>query len=177
MTRLFVALRPPPQMRAALLATMYGIAGARWQVDAQLHLTLSFVGEVDDVRADITADALNHVQAAPVELSLSGVGAFARNGVPHALWAGVRPVEGVTALAAKVRHALRRSGVVPERGAFIPHITVARLNQSSGPIDGWLTANAPLTSEVTRFDRFGLYESVLRPEGSEYHLLAEYGLS
>ncbi len=163
-------------MRAALMATIHGIAGARWQDDAQLHLTLSFIGEVDDVRADITSDALKHVQFAPVELALSGVGAFARKGAPHSLWAGVSPVEGVTALAVKLRHALRRSGVVPERGAFVPHITVARLNRSSGPIDDWLAANALLTSEVARFDRFGLYESVLRPEGSEYHLLAEYRL-
>lgn len=176
MTRLFVALRPPPPMRAALMATMHGIAGARWQDDAQLHLTLSFIGEVDDMPAEMIAEALTHVQAAPVELALSGVGAFARKGAPHALWAGVSPVESVTALAVKVRHALRRSGVEPEREAFVPHITVARLNRSSGPIDGWLAANALLAGAVTRFDRFGLYESVLRPEGSEYLLLADYRL-
>ena len=176
MARLFVALRPPQPMRAALMATMHGVAGARWQDDAQLHLTLSFIGEVSDEWANTIADLLTYVQAAPVELSLSGVGAFARKGAPHALWAGVTPVEEVTALATKVRHALRRSGIVPERGAFVPHITVARLNRSSGPIDDWLAANALLAGATAQFDRFGLYESVLRPEGSEYHLLAEYRL-
>ncbi len=173
MTRLFVALRPPLPMRTALMATMQGVAGARWQDDAQLHLTLSFIGEE---RAEIIADILTRVQAAPLELALAGVGAFARKGAPHALWAGISPVEEVTALAVKVRRALRHAGVEPVRGTFKPHITVARLNRSSGPIDEWLAANALLAGAVTRFERFGLYESVLRPEGSEYHLLAEYRL-
>jgi RNA 2',3'-cyclic 3'-phosphodiesterase len=163
-------------MRAALLATMEGVAGARWQDGAQLHLTLCFVGEASDEQAEAIADMLHRVQGPPLELALAGVGTFARKGAPHALWAGVVAIEGVTALAAKVRRALRLAGVEPERGAFVPHITVARLNRSSGPINGWVAAHALLTSEVAQFDRFGLYESVLRPEGSEYHLLADYGL-
>lgn len=47
MHRLFVALKPPPPMRNALLAAMGGIVHARWQTAEQLHLTLRFVGEVD----------------------------------------------------------------------------------------------------------------------------------
>ncbi len=174
--RLFIALKPPPTMGEQLKPIMHGVAGARWQSEAQLHLTLSFLGEVSDEGAETIASVLTRVQAAPIGLALSGVGAFARKGAPHALWAGVSPIDDVTALAAKVRRALCHAGVEPLRGAFTPHITVARLNRSSGPIDGWLAAHAMLTSDVARFDRFGLYESRLRPEGSAYRPLADYRL-
>src|SRR3546814_10296472 len=65
MHRLFVAIRPPPAIRVRLLGLMHGIAGARWQDDDQLHLTLRFVGEVDRPQADDLADALGHIRFSP----------------------------------------------------------------------------------------------------------------
>src|SRR5687768_8380838 len=61
MHRLFVGLRPPPAIRARLLALMGGVTGARWQDDSQLHLTLRFIGEVERPRAEDIATALSNV--------------------------------------------------------------------------------------------------------------------
>ena len=56
MHRLFVALRPPPDIRDALVDAMDELPGARWQDEEQLHVTLRFIGEVDHHRAqDIAA--------------------------------------------------------------------------------------------------------------------------
>ena len=80
MHRLFVALRPPPSVRAALAATMDGVPQARWQHDEQLHMTVRYIGEVDTRVAEDIALVLGQVHAAPIEVALSGVGAFDKMG-------------------------------------------------------------------------------------------------
>jgi RNA 2',3'-cyclic 3'-phosphodiesterase len=176
MLRLFVALRPPLEMRQALIATMHGVAGARWQSDAQLHLTLSFLDELSEEWAETIDRALAYVSAPAVHLAVSGVGAFARAQGPTALLAETASNEELDNLARKVRHALRHAGAIPDRRAFKPHITLARLNRSTGPIDHWLAANGDLAIAASPIDRFGLYESRLGSDGSSYHLLADYPL-
>ena len=85
MLRLFVALIPPRSQRAALLALPHNIADARWQDDAQLHLTLAFVGEVDERAAADLDGALSALSLPAVDLAIAGVGHFARRGRVHSL--------------------------------------------------------------------------------------------
>src|SRR5690606_20008278 len=86
--RLFIAIRPPAPVREALLDTMEGIEGARWQDEEKLHLTLRFAGEVERPAANDLAAALGRIAAAPFALRIAGVGHFERKGQPHTLWAG-----------------------------------------------------------------------------------------
>lgn len=155
---------------------MNGIAGARWQSDAQLHLTLSYLGERSEECADTIDLALSQIRASAVHLAVRGVGAFARDKGPSALWADAAASDGLDNLAMKVRHALRHAGASPDCRTFKPHITLARLNRSSGPIDHWLMTNGALAIDAGRVDRFGLYESRLGSGGSSYHLLSDYPL-
>ena len=74
MHRLFVALRPPPPVRARLLSLAGGVPAARWQDDEQLHVTLRFVGEVDRPVAEDVAACLARVRAPAPTVRLSGVG-------------------------------------------------------------------------------------------------------
>ncbi len=176
MHRLFVALRPPPAMRDRLLAAMHGVDGARWQDDDQLHLTLRYIGAVERPMAEDIAAALQAVRAPAFELALAGVGRFDTGARGRALWAGVTPRDAVTALHRKIDQALARVGVPPEGRAFLPHVTIARLNRASGPTDGFLAAQAGLTSPSMRFDHFALYESHLGGEGAWYAVAARYPL-
>lgn len=176
MLRLFVALRPPLEMRQALIATMHGVAGARWQSDAQLHLTLAFIGDADETQAERIDAGLRGVRAKPVMVGVAGVGAFHSGDMASALWAAATPVDVLERLALKVDHACRKAGAAMERRAYVPHITLARLNRSSGAIDDWLANNAGLAVAEATIDRFGLYESRLGNGGSSYHLLADYPL-
>ncbi|MBC7522650.1 MAG: RNA 2',3'-cyclic phosphodiesterase, partial [Sandarakinorhabdus sp.] len=120
MHRLFVALELPVPVRAALLAIMGGVAGARWQTDEQLHLTLRFIGEVDRHVADDIAAALATVNVAAFDLVLGDIGSFDHRGRTDTLWAGVAPGAAVAALAARVDSALARVGLPPETRAFVP---------------------------------------------------------
>ncbi|QJQ32470.1 RNA 2',3'-cyclic phosphodiesterase [Sphingomonas lacunae] len=176
MKRLFVALEPPLPLRRALINTMGMVSGARWQNDAQLHLTLAFMGDVDEPAAEALDAMLAMISAPPVALRLKGAGSFASRGRVHSLWIGADPREALEQLAKKVSRAGREAGLPVEERAFVPHITVARLNAASGPVDGFLGQWADLTSEPHNVDRFGLYESRMGRSGSAYDLLAEYPL-
>ena len=168
MHRLFVALRPPPPIRAQLALTMTGVADARWQDDEQLHLTLRFIGEVDGRVAEDVAAALGSLHAPALEVRLAGVGQFGSRGRVNALWAGVAPHDALAALHRKVDQALVRAGLEPERRAYLPHITVARLATREEAVAGWLGVHAGLASSPFRLEHVVLFESHLGKAGARY---------
>lgn len=148
---------------------MGGVEGARWQDDDQLHLTLGFIGEVGSRQADDLAEALERVRGMPFPLALRGVGHFERKGAPSILWAGAAPSEPLAQLQGRVEQACRRAGIPPEGRRFAPHVTLARLNRSAGPIGGWLARHGTFAApEPWPVERMTLYESRLTPHGSEY---------
>ncbi|HWK35542.1 RNA 2',3'-cyclic phosphodiesterase [Sphingomonas sp.] len=177
MHRLFIGLRPPPDIRDALRATMSGVPGARWQDDDQLHLTLRFIGEVDRPQAEDIASALDTIHAPPVALAVEGVGAFDTRGRVNTLWAGVRPHGPVTALHRKIDAALVRAGCAPDPRAFLPHITLARLNVPMERVAGFLADHAGLASPAFTLDHFLLFESHLGRERARYDAVARYSLA
>ncbi|HYD23270.1 MAG TPA: RNA 2',3'-cyclic phosphodiesterase [Croceibacterium sp.] len=178
--RLFIAVRPPAPVRDALVDTMEAIEGARWQDDEQLHLTLRFVGEVERPAANDLAAALGRIHGPPFELRIDGVGAFERRhwhgSRAHALWARVPPAEPLEALRQKVERACEAAGLGRETRRFTPHVTLARLGRSSGPIGGWLSAFNRLSAGPWRVADFVLYESHLGHEGAHYEAVGVYPL-
>ena len=104
---------------------MDGSPDFRWQDDAQLHLTLRFVGEVERPAADDLAVALGCIRSGRFQLRIRGVGRFEQRS-SGALWAGVEPKEPLATLAAKVERVCQQAGLEPEHRAFHPHITLAR---------------------------------------------------
>ena len=177
MHRLFVAIRPPDRVRDALLDLMGGISGARWQSDEQLHLTLRFVGEVDRHAAEDIHAALGAIHHPPFDLAMSGLGMFDRRGAPATVWAGVSPPEPVHALHKKVDQAIARVGIEPDRRAFHPHITLARLGRGAGRPDDFLARSGTVNGERFRVAAFSLYESRLTPDGAIHTELERYPLT
>jgi len=177
MHRLFVAIRPPAAARKLLLGAMGGISGARWQTEDQLHLTLRFIGEVDRHRAGDIHAALGGIHHPPFEIALNGIGAFERRGQADTVWAGVAPHEPLKALHNKVDAALARVGVEPDQRAFLPHVTLARLKRSSGPLGNLLELSGGLASAPFTVDHFALFESDLTPEGAVYSIVERYPLA
>lgn len=176
MPRLFVALFAPPAMANALVAAMGAVAGARWQSADQLHLTLSFLGDVGEERLADLDTALAAIHQSPIPLSCTGVGHFASKGRATTLWAAAQPADALGVLAAKVDRAVRAIGIIPQGMRFVPHITLARLGRSAGPIDGFLSANAALATLSAPIAAFGLYQSHLGPGGARYECLRDYRL-
>lgn len=175
MHRLFVAIRPPAETRRALLALMGGIAGARWQRDDQLHLTLRFIGEVDRHLAEDVAAVLGRVHHPPLALRLETLGQFDRRGHAEALWVGIGPTTALEALHNKINRALETVGIAPETRSYLPHVTLARLNRASGPVGTCLETTALPAHGFAAHD-FSLFESRLGHDGASYDEVARFPL-
>lgn len=175
--RLFAAIRPPRPVLDALLALEGGVAGARWQDEDQLHLTLRFFGEMEAARAEDLVLALEGIRAEPFALALRGVGHFDRKGRTHTLWAGLTPSDALEALHRQIENAARRVGLPAEARNFTPHITLARLNAASGPPLPFLAAHGALHGEPWPVTCFDLMESTLRPTGAQYETVRRYRMS
>jgi 2'-5' RNA ligase len=169
MIRLFVALELPEAVRDRLTTLEGGVPGARWASDGQLHLTLRFIGEVDENVAHDIDDALASVRAPAFTLELAGVGEFGGK-KPRALWAGVRANDALPHLQRKIETALQRIGLPAEERKFSPHVTLARMRTSpQEKVVQFLTHNALFASGPFKVDQFVLFSSQLGSGGSVYH--------
>jgi 2'-5' RNA ligase len=169
--RLFVGLELPEAVKAALLGSMGGVAGARWQRDEQLHLTLRFIGEVDRHAAADIAAALGRVNIRPFMAELGEAGLFEHRGRVDTLWVSVRPVEPLAALAKAVNAALAGVGIAPDTRAFLPHVTLARGRGMLG-VTNW--PQSPVPRVTWTVGGLALFESHMGKEGSDYHIIARW---
>jgi 2'-5' RNA ligase len=176
MPRLFVALTMPEEVADQLDRLCVGLPGIRWADPGQFHLTLRFIGEVENGTFYEIGEALAAVSHRPLEIRLKGLGQFPPRGGPHTLWAGVEDPEALTPLRRRVERALVEVGLEPERRKFTPHVTLGRF-RSPPPEDRfgpWLAARSLFRSSAFPVSAFSLYSSLLRPEGSLHALEAEY---
>ncbi len=176
MHRLFVAIRPPEDVRDLLIDAMDDSPALRWVGDEQLHLTLRFIGEVERPVANDIVAALDRVRSSNFQIRISGAGKFEKRS-GGALWAGIEPKTPVVGLAAKVERALQQVGLEPEHRVFLPHITLARWNRrNSKAVDAFLRRTSDLHSEPFDVDRFILFESKLSRHGPHYEEVADFAL-
>jgi 2'-5' RNA ligase len=174
--RLFVAIRPPLDIRRRLLAVMGGVPGARWQEDEQLHCTLRFIGEVDRHGAEDVAAVLGRVRHERMTLRLDGYGSFARGARIDTLWAALSPREEARVLHEKINRALAAIGLEPETRAYVPHITLARFGRAGAPGPSVVQSLPAIEPASFEADAFLLYESHLGSTGAAYEAIARYPL-
>jgi RNA 2',3'-cyclic 3'-phosphodiesterase len=178
MQRLFVAIDLPDAMKNALGALCTGIPGAKWVKREQMHLTLRFIGDVDDEQSEAIKNELASAQATAFEMNLEGVGQFPTKGKARVLWVGVKAPPALSDLQGKVNNALDKLGIQPEDHPFSPHITLARF-KTPPPQDNmrqFFTKNADFKTEPFTVEAFILFASELRPEGLVYRKEGVYSL-
>lgn len=177
MLRLFVALDLPPDIARRLIMMQGGIPGARWQEEQNLHLTLRFIGEVDEGTAEDIDAALENVTAAPFSLTLTGTDVFAKGNKAHTLWAGVEKSDALNALKTRIDSGLQRAGIEAETRKFTPHVTIARLKDNPGAKLGeFLTQNNLFHAGPFDVRSFCLYQSHQTSHGTQYDILKNYSL-
>ncbi|MCX6770953.1 MAG: RNA 2',3'-cyclic phosphodiesterase [Candidatus Micrarchaeota archaeon] len=168
--RLFVAIKVPPGLHpqiAQAAGHLRDCMGVKVLPPENWHLTLRFIGDVDEPTAKRIGDALAQVRFAPFKVRLSGAGAYPSAHFPRAIFIAGES-EGAVALAAKVEDALAPFGLQKEK--FSVHVTVAR-SKGAGDIDAFLKN----TGEVGEFGvrSFVLMDSRLLPGGAAYEVLKE----
>ena len=99
----------------------------RWLEPEQQHLTLRFIGELDNGRLEEVAEALALIEGAPFELGLQGLGHFPPRGEPQVLWVGVAKSPELARLKRRIDRALATVSLPPESRKFAPHVTIARI--------------------------------------------------
>ncbi len=174
--RLFVALPLPVAARRHLLGLMGGVAGARWQDDAQLHCTIRFLGALDGHAAEDVSHALGTLRSPVVDAELDGFGTFDKLGRIDTLWIGITPVSSLRALHDRVDRRLAAVGIGPDPRAYRPHVTIARFARTAmAPADLASRLPAPPRHPL-RFTEVRLYESLLSRDGARYETVARYPL-
>ncbi len=174
--RLFVALTPPPMVRADLAAVMSSLAGARWVPEENLHLTLRFIGECEPARREALAAALQSVRVEPFLLPVAGLGVFPSRGRARVLWAGAGHAHPrLFQLRKQVDEALLAVDPSLDVHNFQPHITLARLGDESDAkgLARFLDARAPFEAPPFRVSEFRLFASDLRSTGAPRHSIIQ----
>lgn len=177
MIRLFAALSLPEQLRLRLTGLRGQIPGARWVPAENMHLTLRFIGELDEHTAEDVHDALARIAADPFELQLSGVGHFESRGQVRALWAGVARNDALMHFQSRIEVACQRAGLAPESRRYHPHVTLARCRDTSlARIGPFIAEHAGFSAPAFRVESFALYSSSLGQSGSVYTPEMQYPL-
>lgn len=176
MPRLFTALEIPAETRLRLSGLRGGLKGARWIDPENYHITLRFIGDVDDRTADEVADGLARVQPRAVTVRLCGLGAFGSK-KPHAVWARVEPGRNLLDLQAEQERLLQRIGLMPEGRKYTPHVTVARLRGASPrEVATWLSVRGDFSVPPFVASRFVLFSSRTSVGGGPYLVEEAYDL-
>ncbi len=159
MPRLFTAVEVPSSIALSLSLLRGGLPGARWIDTENYHLTLLFIGDVDERTAGEFANFLARIDRPRFELQLDGVGAFGSRR-PHALYAGVKTSPALVELQAELERLAERIGLEPERRKYTPHVTLARLKGTSQPdVAAYLAARGNFRTDPFPVGRFVLMSS------------------
>lgn len=169
MPRLFTGLEVPENVATMLSFVRGGLPGARW-IDAEnYHVTLRFVGDVDDGMARDLALLLDGVRRGPVTVRISDLDVFG-GARPRALIAKVEQTAQLMELQGELERVARRAGLPPETRRFTPHVTLARMRDvSPRDVADWLAMRAGQGMQASFLaERFVLFSARASVGGGPY---------
>jgi 2'-5' RNA ligase len=177
MPRLFAGLEIPQQASLALSMMRGGLPGARWIDPENYHITLRFIGDIDDRLASEVDGLFDQVNRRPFDVRFGEIGFFGGR-KPRAIIVTVDPVAQLVELQADLERLLRRVGLEPEGRKFTPHVTLARLRDSSPhQVADYLSARGAVFATPFRASRFVLFSSKASVGGGPYVVEAAYPLA
>jgi 2'-5' RNA ligase len=176
MPRLFTGLEIPPDIATELSMLRGGLSGARWIDVENYHLTLRFIGDIDQRTAADVYSALERVRRPPLSVTLNGLSTFGGD-KPRAIVAKVKAEPPLVELQTEHERLMRRIGIPPEPRKFLPHVTLARLRQASAmAVADYLGARGYFPGRTFEANRFVLFSSRASTGGGPYVIEAAYPL-
>ncbi|OGW84245.1 MAG: 2'-5' RNA ligase [Omnitrophica bacterium RIFCSPLOWO2_01_FULL_45_10] len=183
--RTFIAIELSAQIHESLAQIQahlkYSGADVKWVENNNIHLTLKFLGEVDDKKVEEVKANLEAIakETRPFEITLKDVGAFPKIDYPRVIWAGLdKGVQESKVLAEKIDEALSGIGFEKEARPFAAHLTIGRVRSPKNKaalkekilsLHSTSYAACPKQSINSIF----LFQSTLTPSGSIYTKLHE----
>lgn len=182
--RTFIAIELPESIQSALADIQGDLKGSdadvRWVRPENIHLTLKFLGAVQENVVSSITEILRKVSAnyGPFGLTVSGVGVFPHGRSPRVIWVGINESSVLTDLQAAVEGKLEPLGFEREKRTFRAHLTLGRVKSSRGKRALMERAERYGGREFGSFDveTISLMESKLNPGGAKYTRVAEIRL-
>ena len=177
MPRIFTGLEIPETVARALSMLRGGLPGARWIDPENYHITLRFIGDIDDRLAHDIALLLDGMKRRSFEVRFGALQAFGGR-KPRAIVATVEPVPALIELQAEHERLMQRLGLEPDGRKFTPHVTLARLRDSSSrDVAEYLSARGPVFGSSFHASRFVLFSAKASVGGGPYVVEADYPLA
>jgi RNA 2',3'-cyclic 3'-phosphodiesterase len=185
--RLFIAIDLDEAARAAIAEEQKRLGAVlransrsalKWVRPDRMHLTLVFLGEVDEARATPLIDEIGReIVQPPFDVVFGELGVFPARGAPNVLWAGVTSgAQPAAALQRTVSERVGRHGFPPETRPFRPHLTLARWRESRAADRQHVMEAGQRDVTALCVDHVTLYQSRLSPAGPSYTALARANL-
>lgn len=179
MSRYFLAIPIPEAVTKSLVGLQHGIEDAQWARPEKLHITLRFLGEIEEETVRKLQDSLKSIEHKKFKISLSSTGMFLENFQPAFLWAGVDGADFVKELKKKIDDNLKQYSLPPENNAdleYVPHVTLAKIaDPQKAEIVQFLEANKAYKSTTFSVESFVLIRSEGNPS-IPHTVYEEYGL-
>jgi 2'-5' RNA ligase len=177
MRRIFTGFEIPEHVAQSLALLRGGLPGARWVDPENYHVTLRFIGDVDESVAQDIASMLGRVRRTELELRFDHLKSFGGR-KPRAIVAALAPSRELIELQAEHERLMQRVGLEPEGRKYTPHVTLARLRDSSSrQVADYLATRALLQPLPFKASRFVLFSSRASIGGGPYLVEAAYPLA
>ena len=151
-------------------------ADAKLVAPQNLHLTLRFLGEIEESAVDRVIDEMRTLSFQPFEVQFKGAGAFPNPTRMNVVWVAVsRGRDDLKRIAEELEPKLRRIGIPPDKKGFSPHLTVARIRsgRNKDKIIRLLNESSEKDFGSMRAESVRLKRSILTPNGPVYSTIFE----
>lgn len=180
--RAFVAIELPAGLRRALgqeisgLRERLGTSAIRWVSPEAVHLTLKFLGEIDDRTARSISGTLDTLcpNFARTDYRIGSLGTFPNANRPRVIWIGVQEASGeLLRLQVEVERGAVELGIQPEERPFHPHLTLGRVKREASSSEMQTLAQELQKLQIgslgeAALEGVSLMRSELSPTGAVY---------
>ncbi|MDD5348166.1 MAG: RNA 2',3'-cyclic phosphodiesterase [Candidatus Omnitrophica bacterium] len=183
--RAFIAIALPPEIKRYLAKVQEklaaGNADVKWVEPDNIHLTLKFLGEIDEPAREKIRSTISDIarSVAPFSVRLASCGAFPRIESARVIWMGVGQGEReLQSIAGLIEERMSQLGIAREDRPFSSHITLGR-TRSGKNLKGLaallkdLCERQPDKIYEFQADRITLFKSTLTPRGPRYEIIHE----
>lgn len=174
--RCFIAIDLPYEIKDKLINlqnNLRDIGKINWVAKKNLHLTLKFLGEVNEKELEETKERLSKIEFESFKTSLSELGVFPNENFIRVIWIGLKPAGKIIELQQKIDSELL--DLFPKDQGFQTHLTIGRVKfiKNKGNIKEKLNLEVEGEFEIKEFK---LFKSELTKDGPKYSILKTYNL-
>jgi 2'-5' RNA ligase len=181
MMRLFIAIEISAEIKAELTKIVDKLkeaaAEVKWVRPEGMHLTLKFLGEVEEGRKGVVENILEKISTTKsFTVTFQGLGAFPNLNNPRVIWVGIeKGKEELKKINGELETQLETVGFPKEERGFEPHLTLGRVKSGHNKVTlaRMVTAESHLALTPLKVEKISLIQSILKREGAEYRRIKE----